>query len=57
MATETFMKNMSFNRKYANALIEALENDKKPNRKEIPHLNRMEDKDIIRAMFKTERGK
>ncbi|WP_347301465.1 hypothetical protein [Dolosigranulum savutiense] len=57
MATETFMKNMSFNRKHANALIKALENSKKPNRKETPQLNRMEDRDIIRAMFKTESGK
>ncbi len=57
VATETFMKNMSFNRKHANALIKALENSKKPNRKETPQLNRMEDRDIIRAMFKTESGK
>lgn len=51
MATKTFTKEMHFNQKSANQLIDALNNNKSPKRKMINNVQNISDKDIIKKMF------
>lgn len=51
MATKTFTKEIHFNQKSANQLIDALNNNKSPKRKMINNVQNISDKDIIKKMF------
>lgn len=51
MATKSFTTEFSFNRKNAESLISALNNTKKPKKRSITNVTRINDKNVIRCMF------
>lgn len=51
MPTKTFTKEMYFNQKSVNQLIDALNNNKSPKRKLINNVQNISDKELIKKMF------
>lgn len=58
MATRSFTNDYSFNRKNANALIYALNNDNNPKLSKLPKVNQITDLNVIENIFfKKEKNK
>lgn len=51
MATKSFTEDYSFNVKSANALINALNNDKSPKKQVVPNVTNIKDESKIKAIF------
>lgn len=51
MSTKSFTTEMTFDKKFVNSLIKALNNEKSPNRKPVKNVEIINNPDTIRKIF------